>query len=101
MKNLYFLMVLGCTAFSQAHADTAYRNAQTKSQAEGQYLSAFWKEAQISHAFVDAFSEPAKTLTMGKSGSARIVDFAANASIEDKQTLSASFDRSVDNPSPK
>ncbi len=87
MKNLYFLVVAGCMVFSQAHADTAYRNAQTKSQAKGQYLSAFWKEAQTSHAFVDAFSDPRTELVIGESESVHMVDGVANASRSMNQTL--------------
>lgn len=87
MKNLYFLVIAGCMVFSQAHADTAYRNAQTKSQAEGQYLSAFWKEAQTSHAFVDAFSDPRTELVIGESESVHLVDGVANASSNMNQTL--------------
>ncbi|MEY3872335.1 MAG: hypothetical protein RLZZ296_1330 [Pseudomonadota bacterium] len=87
MKNLYFLVTAGCMVFSQAHADTAYRNAQTKSQAEGQYLSAFWKEAQTSHAFVDAFSDPLTELVIGESESVHMVDGVANASRNMNQTL--------------
>ncbi len=87
MKNLYFLVTAGCMVFSQAHADTAYRNAQTKSQAEGQYLSAFWKEAQTSHAFVDAFSDLRTELVIGESESVHMVDGVANASSNMNQTL--------------
>ena len=86
MKNLYFLVIAGCMVFSQAHADTAYRNAQTKSQAEGQYLSAFWKEAQTSHAFVDAFSDPLTELVIGESESVHMVDGVVNASSNMHQT---------------
>ena len=81
--------------FSQAHADTAYQYAQTKSQAEGHYLSAFWENAQVSHAFVDAFSDSEKTLMMGESGSVHIVDLVANASSHKNQALSASLDLSI------
>ena len=87
MKNLHFLVVAGCLVFSQAHAETAYRNAQTKSQAQGQYLSAFWKESQTSHAFVDAFSDPRTELVIGESESVHLVDGAANASSNMNQTL--------------
>jgi len=87
MKNLYFLVIAGCMVFSQAHAENAYRNAQTKSQAEGQYLSAFWKEAQTSHAFVDAFSDPRTELVIGESESVHLVDGVANASSNMNQTL--------------
>ncbi len=87
MKNLYFLVVAGCLVFSQAHGETAYRNAQTKSQAEVHYLSAFWKEAQTSHAFVDAFSDSLTVLVIGESEPAPKVDGVANASSNMDQTL--------------
>jgi len=86
MKNLYFLVIAGCMVFSQAHAENAYRNAQTKSQTEGQYLSAFWKEAQTSHAFVDAFSDPLTELVIGESESVHMVDGVVNASSNMHQT---------------
>ena len=89
MKNLHFLVVAGCLVFSQAHAETAYQNAQTKSQAQGQYLSAFWKEAQTSHAFVEAFSDSLTVLVIGESKSVVMVDDVANASSNMSQTLAA------------
>lgn len=89
MKNLHFLVVAGCLIFSQAHAETAYRNAQTKSQAQGQYLSAFWKKAQTSHAFVDAFSDSLTVLVISESVPMPMVDGVANASSNMGQTLVA------------
>ena len=87
MKNLYFLVAAGCIVFSQAYAQNVYQHAQTKSQAEGHCLSAFWKDAQTSHAFVDAFSDSLTTLMIDKSESVRTVDGIANASNNMHQTL--------------
>ena len=95
MRNLYFLLTAGCMVLSQAHADTAYQNAQTKRQAEGHYLSDFWKKTQANHAFVNAFSDPKTTLVIGKSNSVHIVDSVANASSDKNQTLSTSLDRQI------
>jgi len=95
MKNLYFLLTAGCMVFSQAQADTAYKSAQTKSQVEGRFLTAFWGETQFSHAFVDAFSDSEKTLKVGESGSVHIVDGVANASSNQNQTFSASIELST------
>jgi len=92
MKNFYFLSLAGCMIFSQAHADIAYPYAQTKSQAEDRYLSAFWQAAQTSHAFVSAFSDPSTTPAVDNDGSARIV---ANGSHVENRRVSASLDRPV------
>jgi hypothetical protein len=70
MKYLNLLLAVGCLAFSPAHADTVTSYAQTKSQAQGRYLSAFWEQAQLSQAVVDVFSDSAKTLVIDESGAA-------------------------------
>ena len=99
MRNLYFLLAAGCMVLSQTHADTAYQYAQTKSQAEGRYLSAFWEKAQTNHVFVNAFSDLKTTLVMGESGSVHLVDSIANASSDKNQTLSTSLNRPLITPS--
>jgi len=92
MKNFYFLLAAGCMTFAQAHADTAYQYeyAQTKSQAEGLYLSDFWEKALTSHAFVGAFSDAKTALVIDKNGSARIVNSVALFNADENQTESGS-----------
>jgi hypothetical protein len=92
MKNFYFLLAAGCMTFAQAHADTAYQYeyAQTKSQAEGLYLSDFWEKALTSHAFVDAFSDAKTALVIDKNGSVRIVGSIALFNADENNTDSDS-----------
>ncbi len=92
MKNLYFLVVVGCMVLSQAHADNAYPFARAKGPNEGRALSTFWEKSQTRHAFVDAFSEPKMTLVIDGSGTAHIVESAANTRIEKNQTVSVYLD---------
>jgi hypothetical protein len=68
MKYLYLLLLAACMAFLPAHADTAYPHAQSKSQAEGQYLSAFWGKAQVSQTFIEVFYDATATLAVVDSG---------------------------------
>jgi len=62
MKYIYLLITVGCFAFSPVNAESAYPYAQSKSQTQGRYLSAFWKEAQLSQAFVDVFYDSSNAL---------------------------------------
>ena len=67
MKYVYLLLAAGCLAFTPAQADTAYPHSQAKRQAQGRYLSDFWKDAQVSQAVVDVFYDSGKTLDVDKS----------------------------------
>jgi hypothetical protein len=95
MKNLYFLLAAGCMVFSQAHADTELKHAQTKSQAEAHYLSAFWDNAQTSHLFVNAFSDSMTVLVMGGSESVSHLVSVANVHNDADPSVSAAFSRST------